>query len=110
MLRANEPYGVQPWGGSSGRQAYTSGDSEAVRTVSVNYGILLSKQAVPVWQETLDALQKLPEIGTVAPIGYGGGISLGTAIGIQLTAADPRISAAIFGGGFVVYADLIERA
>ena len=36
--------------------------------------------AVPEWQATLDALQALPEIGTKAPIGYGGGISLGTAI------------------------------
>jgi hypothetical protein len=44
---------------------------------------------VPEWQATLDALQKLPEIGTEAPIGYGGGITLGTAIGIPLTATEP---------------------
>jgi hypothetical protein len=43
--------------------------------------------------------QKLPEIGVEAPIGYGGGISLGTAIGVPLTAIEPRITAAIFGGG-----------
>jgi hypothetical protein len=47
----------------------------------------------------LDAFQELPEIGTEAPVGYGG-ISLGTAIGVPLTAAGPRISAAIFSGGF----------
>ncbi|HET6193755.1 MAG TPA: hypothetical protein VFE59_42895 [Trebonia sp.] len=55
-------------------------------------------------------LRALPEIGTQAPIGYGGGITLGTAIGIPLTAAAPRITAAIFGGGFVVQESLIAAA
>ena len=55
-------------------------------------------------------LQGLPEIGTEVPVGCGGGISLGSAIGIPLTAAEPRITAAIFGGGFVVYEKLIEAA
>ena len=49
-------------------------------------------------------------LGLEAPIGYGGGISLGTAIGIPLTAIEPRITAAIFGGGFVVHQALIEAA
>src|SRR5919204_605509 len=53
---------------------------------------------------------ELPGIGTGAPIGYGGGISLGTAIGVPLTAVEPRITAAIFGGGFFVYEALIEAA
>jgi dienelactone hydrolase len=70
----------------------------------------LAERAVPEWQATLDALQRLPEIGRDAPIGYGGGISLGTAIGVPLTAAEPRISAAIFGGGFFVYEELLEAA
>jgi hypothetical protein len=35
---------------------------------------------------------------------------LGTAIGIPLTATEPRITAAIFGGGFVVHQALIEAA
>jgi len=61
---------------------------------------LLAERAVPEWQATLDALQELPEIGTEGPVGYGGGITLGTAIGIPLTAIEPRITAAIFGGGF----------
>jgi hypothetical protein len=39
-----------------------------------------------------------------------GGITLGTAIGIPLTAIEPRITAAIFGGGFVVHKSLIEAA
>jgi fermentation-respiration switch protein FrsA (DUF1100 family) len=65
---------------------------------------------VPEWRATLDALQQLPEIGTEAPVGYGGGITLGTAIGIPLTAVEPRITAAIFGGGFVVHPDLLDAA
>ena len=48
--------------------------------------------AVPEWQATLDALPQLPEIGE-APIGYGGRISLGTAIGVPLTAVELRITA-----------------
>ncbi|HEX3591031.1 MAG TPA: alpha/beta hydrolase, partial [Pseudonocardiaceae bacterium] len=68
------------------------------------------ERAVPEWQATLDALQRLPEIGTEASIGYGGGISLGTAIGVPLTATEPRITAAIFGGGFFVSEAMIEAA
>ncbi|HEY2267984.1 MAG TPA: alpha/beta hydrolase, partial [Streptosporangiaceae bacterium] len=68
------------------------------------------ERAVPEWQAVLDALQVLPGIDTEAPVGYGGGITLGTAIGIPLTAVEPRITAAIFGGGFVVHESLIEAA
>jgi len=92
------------------RQAYTAGDNERFESVSVRYSTSLAERAVPEWQATLDALQQLPEIGTEAPIGYGGGISLGTAIGVMLTAVEPRITAAIFGGGFFAYAALIEAA
>ena len=58
----------------------------------------------------VDALRQLPGIGPDAPVGYGGGISLGTAIGVPLTAAEPRITAAIFGGGFFVFPAQIEAA
>jgi dienelactone hydrolase len=92
------------------RQAQAAGDSERFESISVRYGISLAERAVPEWQTTLDALQKLPEIGTEAPIGYGGGITLGTAIGVPLTAIEPRITAAIFGGGFFVHEALIEAA
>ena len=92
------------------RQAHATGDRERFRSVSVDYALSLAERAVPEWRATLDALQRLPEIGRDAPIGYGGGISLGTAIGIPLTAADPRISAAVFGGGFFVYEELLEAA
>lgn len=33
---------------------------------------------------------------------------MGTAIGVPLTAIEPRITAAIFGGGFFAYEELIE--
>jgi alpha-beta hydrolase superfamily lysophospholipase len=92
------------------RQAMAAGEADRVKSISVRYGAALAERAVPEWQATLDALQKLPEIGTEAPIGYGGGISLGTAIGIPLTAIEPRITAAIFGGGFVVHQAVIEAA
>ena len=92
------------------RQALEAGDTGRFESVSVRYAISLTERAVPEWQATLDALQELPGIGAEAPVGYGGGISLGTAIGIPLTVADPRITAAIFGGGFFVYPALTEAA
>jgi fermentation-respiration switch protein FrsA (DUF1100 family) len=87
-----------------------AGETGRVAAVSARYGRSLAERAVPEWQAVLDALQELPGIGTEAPVGYGGGITLGTAIGIPLTAVEPRITAAIFGGGFVVDESLIEAA
>ena len=92
------------------RHAVAEGDNEAFKSVSLRYGTALAERAVPEWQATLDALQKLPAIGTEAPIGYGGGITLGTAIGIPLTVTEPRITAAIFGGGFFVTEPLLAAA
>ena len=91
------------------RQAVAAGDNELFASISIGYGASLADRAVPEWQATLDALQRLPEVAD-APIGYGGGISLGTAIGIPLTAAEPRIRAAIFGGGFFVTESQLEAA
>lgn len=67
-----------------------------VGPIVVRYNAYLAEQAVPEWQATLDALQRLPEIGADGPVGYFG-LNMGTAIGIPLTAADPRITAAVFG-------------
>jgi dienelactone hydrolase len=92
------------------QHALAAADKERFKSISIRYSIGLAERAVPEWQATLDALQKLPEIGAEAPIGYGGGISLGTAIGVPLTAIEPRITAAIFGGGFFVYDALLEAA
>ena len=53
-------------------------------------------RAVPEWQATLDALQELDCVGTGGPVGFWG-VSLGSAIGVPLVAAEPRITAAVFG-------------
>ena len=55
----------------------------------------LAARAVPEWQAVLDALRKR-DVGARAPVGYWG-VSLGTAIGVPLAAAEPRITAAVFG-------------
>jgi dienelactone hydrolase len=92
------------------RQAHAAGDAELFESAGVRYARSLAERAVPEWRATLDALQRLPEIGTEAPIGYGGGISLGTAIGVPLTAIEPRIAAAVFGGGCFVSDELLAAA
>lgn len=64
--------------------------------VVVRYNAHLAERAVPEWRTTLDALQRLPEIGPAGPVGYFG-LNMGTAIGVPLVAAEPRITAAVFG-------------
>jgi len=76
------------------RQRQAAG--EPVGPIVVRYNAGLAERAVPEWQMTLDALQELPEIGVQGPIGYWG-LALGTAIGVPLTAVEPRIRAAVFG-------------
>ena len=56
----------------------------------------LAAQAVPEWRSVLDALQKNALVADGGPVGYWG-VSLGTAIGLPLVAADQRIGAAVFG-------------
>jgi dienelactone hydrolase len=51
---------------------------------------------VPEWRETLNALQRLDQIGTGGPVGYAG-LSMGGAVGVRLAAAEPRITAAVLG-------------
>lgn len=80
------------------RQARAAG--EPIGPIVTDFNASLAERAVPEWQATLDALQALPEIGTEAPIGYGG-MTLGTAVGLMLTAVEPRITAAAFGGVLV---------
>ncbi|MEV4238289.1 MULTISPECIES: alpha/beta hydrolase [unclassified Nocardia] len=76
------------------RQAQAAG--EPIAAIVVQLHLALAERAVPEWQATIDALQKLPEIGTEAPIGFWG-IMQGTGIGVPLTAVEPRITAAVFG-------------
>lgn len=62
----------------------------------MRYNADTARRAVPEWRMALGALQELPEIGTDGPVGYFGP-SMGTAIGVPLAAAEPRITAAVFG-------------
>ncbi|MEV6281849.1 alpha/beta hydrolase [Kribbella sp. NPDC051770] len=68
---------------------------EPVGPIVVRYNLDLADRALPEWQAVLDALQELPEL-TDVPVGYFG-LNMGTAIGIPLIAADPRITAAVLG-------------
>ena len=52
-------------------------------------------EMVADWKATLDALQKLPEIGQAA-LGYWG-LSMGTILGLPFVAAEPRMGAAVLG-------------
>ncbi|MFI5520648.1 alpha/beta hydrolase [Streptomyces platensis] len=76
------------------RKAQAAGEPEG--PIVVPYNARLAELAVPEYRATLDALQELPEIGAEGPVGYVG-IGLGTAIGVPLVAAEPRITAAVFG-------------
>jgi len=64
--------------------------------IVVRYNAHLAELAVPEYHALLDALQELPEIGTDGPVGFWG-INMGTAIGLPFVAAEPRITAAVFG-------------
>ncbi len=76
------------------QQAMAAG--EPVGPIVVRYNAHLAERAVPEWRATLDALQRLPEIGGEGPVGYYG-LNMGTAIGVPLVAIEPRITAAVFG-------------
>ncbi|MEZ0068905.1 dienelactone hydrolase [Streptacidiphilus sp. MAP12-20] len=76
------------------QEAMASG--KPVGPIVVRYNDHLAELALPEWQATLDALQELPEIGAGGPVGWFG-INMGTAIGVPFVAAEPRITAAVFG-------------
>lgn len=82
--------------------------NEPLSPIIAPFNTSLAERAVPEWRITIDALQSLPEIGAEAPIGYSG-MTIASAIGIPLAAAEPRIRAAIFGGVFV-YEAVLEAA
>jgi dienelactone hydrolase len=69
---------------------------ESVGPLIPGYNTTIAAQAVPEWRETLDALQRLDQIGAGGPVGYTG-LSMGGAIGVRLAAAEPRITAAVLG-------------
>ena len=64
--------------------------------IIVRYNADLAERAVPEYRALLDALQRLPEIGEDAPVGFWG-LNMGTAIGVPFVADEPRITAAAFG-------------
>lgn len=86
-------------------RARAAGEPEG--PIIVRYNTHLAERAVPEWRATLNALQELPEIGAEGPVGYLG-LSMGTAIGVPLAAAEPRITAAVFG--LFWHASLAEAA
>jgi dienelactone hydrolase len=67
---------------------------EPVGPQIARYNAAQAEQAVPEWRATLDALQAQP--GLDGPVGFWG-VSMGSATGIPLAAAEPRITAAVFG-------------
>jgi dienelactone hydrolase len=69
---------------------------EPVGSLFPGYNATISAQAVPEWRETLDALQRLDQIGAGGAVGYTG-LSMGGAIGVRLAATEPRIAAAVLG-------------
>jgi dienelactone hydrolase len=71
------------------------GPSERLGDVFARRGVVAAALAVPEWRAAIDALAALDWIGP-GPVGYWG-VSLGTAIGLPLVAAEPRITAAVLG-------------
>jgi dienelactone hydrolase len=55
-----------------------------------------AQMAVAEWKATLDALQRLDEIGAQGPVAYWG-VSMGTRYGVPFIASDPRIRCATLG-------------
>lgn len=80
---------------------------QKVAALIAEYNAMLAEQAVPEWRSLLDAVLELPEIGSETgsseTAGGGGGrvgfwgMSMGSATGIPLVAAEPRVWAAVFG-------------
>ncbi|MER7765453.1 alpha/beta hydrolase [Kitasatospora sp. NPDC096140] len=67
----------------------------------------LAERAVPEWVAVLDALQG-PD-ASYGPVGFWG-LSLGSVVGIPLAAAEPRITAAVFGlTGHTAQTEAAER-
>jgi pimeloyl-ACP methyl ester carboxylesterase len=60
------------------------------------YNAELAAQAIPEWQAVISAVAELDGGGADEPVGFWG-VSMGTAIGVPLAAAEPRIKAAVFG-------------
>lgn len=75
-------------------EARNAGGGE-FRPIVERYNADLARRTVPEWRALLAGLLAVPEIGP-APVGYWG-LTLGTAIGVPLVAAEPLVRAAVFG-------------
>jgi dienelactone hydrolase len=75
------------------RSRITTGQD--VTALVSDYNALMAARAIPEWRSVLDALLDLPEISQDGA-GFWG-MSMGSAIGIPLVAAEPRVRAAVFG-------------
>jgi pimeloyl-ACP methyl ester carboxylesterase len=80
---------------------------EPVASLIARHNVALTARAVPEWRATLDALLNAGHVSPGGPVGYWG-VSLGTLVGVPLAAAEPRISAAVFG--LASYDTLAEAA
>nr|MDT0666807.1 alpha/beta hydrolase [Micromonospora sp. DSM 115978] len=69
---------------------------EPVGALIAHHNAALASQAVPEWKATLDALADLDCVGAGGPVGYWG-VSLGSMVGMPFVAAEPRVTAAVFG-------------
>jgi pimeloyl-ACP methyl ester carboxylesterase len=92
------------WGGRPVPAAYEPYNAEIeelsaagkpLGDVFARRGMIAAALAVPEWQAVIGALAELDWIGS-GPVGYWG-VSLGTAIGLPLVAAEPRVTAAVLG-------------
>jgi pimeloyl-ACP methyl ester carboxylesterase len=74
------------------REQIVSGQfgAEQRRRMEMN-GALAARE----WRATLDAMEALPDVGK-GPVGYWG-LSMGTAFGVPLIHAEPRIRCAVLG-------------
>jgi pimeloyl-ACP methyl ester carboxylesterase len=76
------------------RERIAAGEPAGPQMARLNAAI--AAWAIPDWRAVLDALQEAGYAAPGGPAGYTG-VSLGSGIGIPLTAAEPRITAAVFG-------------
>ncbi|MET7639897.1 alpha/beta hydrolase [Streptomyces sp. NPDC005438] len=70
---------------------------EDLAPLIAGFQALVARQTVPEWRGVLDAVRRLPEVGT-GPVGYWG-VSLGCGLGVPFVAAEPRVQAAVLGLG-----------
>jgi dienelactone hydrolase len=79
------------------RLRHAQATGKPITPIIVDLHTELAAHAVPEWRAVLTGLQRLPEIGGEGPVGFWG-IMQGSGIGVHMVAAEPRITAVVFGG------------